>query len=80
VGWVLIATAVLVLVPVALQLRSRERGLRDFAGYFIFAAGLCTVGAAELWLVGDAERVAMLAGLAAVVAGLLVARFASRTK
>jgi uncharacterized membrane protein len=75
VGWVLIATAVLVLVPVALQLRSRERGLRDFTGYLLFSAGLFTVGAAELWLTANAERVAMLAGLAAVVGGLIVARF-----
>ena len=77
-GWFLIATAVLVLVPVALQLRSRERGLRDFAGYFVFAAGLFTVGAAERWLAGDAERIAMLTGLAAVVGGLLVARLTAR--
>jgi apolipoprotein N-acyltransferase len=78
VGWILIATSVLVLVPVALQLRKRERGLRDFVGYFIFAAGLFTVGAAERWLAGDAEQIAMLSGLAAVVLGLIVARLAAR--
>jgi hypothetical protein len=74
VGWVLIVTAVLVLVPVALQLRTGEHGILDFAGYFLFASGLFIVGASELWLDPAIEGTGMLIGLGAVIAGLIVAR------
>lgn len=74
IGYVLMATAILVLVPVALQLRSGEQRPLDFAGYFLFAAGLLAVGAGEAWLGGRAAIIATFGGLAAVLLGLLVAR------
>lgn len=73
-GWILIITAALVMVPVALQLRAGENKFRDFGGYVLFALGLVLVGAAERWATGTTERTMTLAGLAAVVGGLLVAR------
>lgn len=73
-GWILIVTAVLVMVPVVLQLRAGERNIRDFGGYVLFALGLVLVGAAERWATGSAEQTMTYAGLAAVVGGLLVAR------
>lgn len=73
-GWILIVTAALVLVPVALQLRAGEYSGRDFAGYLLFAAGLASVGAAERWSPADLEQTLMLAGLGLVLAGLIVAR------
>ena len=73
-GWILIVTAVLVMVPVALQLRAGEHRFRDFGGYVLFALGLVLVGAAERWATGTTERTLTLAGLAAVVGGLFVAR------
>lgn len=73
-GWVLIITAVLVMVPVALQLRAGEHRFREFGGYVLFAIGLVLVGAAERWATGTAERVLTVAGLVSVLGGLLVAR------
>lgn len=73
-GWILIITAGLVLVPVALQMRSGEHGIRDFGGYLLFAAGLVLVGAAELWAMGGTATAMTVAGLVSVLAGLLIAR------
>lgn len=74
VGYILVATAVLVLVPVALQLRTGEQSAMDFVGYFVFAGGLLAVGAGEAWLQGPSSMVATFGGLAAILAGLLLAR------
>ena len=73
-GWILIITALLVMVPVALQLRAGETRFRDFGGYVLFAVGLVLVGAAERWASGTTESAMTFGGLAAVIFGLLVAR------
>ena len=73
-GWILIITAGLVLVPVALQLRAGEYGIRDFGGYLLFAAGLVLVGAAERWAAGAVATGMTIGGLLSVLAGLLIAR------
>ncbi len=73
-GWILIITALLVMVPVALQLRAGETRFRDFGGYVLFAVGLVLVGAAERWAAGTAAQVMTFGGLALVLGGLLVGR------
>lgn len=73
-GWVLIVTALLVMVPVVLQLRAGETRFRDFGGYVLFAIGLVLVGVAEQWATGTTANGLTLGGLAAVISGLLVAR------
>ncbi len=67
-------TAVIVLLPVAFQLRSGEHRLLDFTGYLLFAFGLFFVGATERWASGRNEQIGMIVGLAAVLLGLLLAR------
>lgn len=73
-GWILIVTALLVMVPVVLQLRAGETRFRDFGGYVLFAIGLVLVGAAERWATGTTGQAMTLSGLASVIFGLLVAR------
>ncbi len=71
-GFFLMATAAIVLVPVFLQVRAKEHGLRDVWGYILFAAGLFSVGASYSFLDGDARRDVAIGGLAAVLIGLFV--------
>jgi hypothetical protein len=71
-GYFLMATAVIVLFPVFLQVRAKEHGLRAVWGYFLFAAGLFTVGVAEAFLEATARRDLTIAGFAAILIGLFV--------
>lgn len=71
-GVFLMITALIVLVPVFLQIRAKEHGLRDVWGYILFAAGLFTVGASYYFLDGDARRDLSIAGFVAVLIGLFV--------
>jgi len=77
-GYFLMATGALVLVPIVLQLRSGEYGLRDVLGYLIFVVGLFTVGIGYAFLEGTDQRRLALAGLGAVLVGLLVVQFTER--
>jgi hypothetical protein len=71
-GVFLMATAVLVLFPVFLQLRGKEYGLRAVWGYVLFAIGLFSVGASYSFLDGGARRNLSVAGFAAILVGLFV--------
>jgi hypothetical protein len=73
-GWFLIATAVLVLIPVVLQYRAGEQSLRDLLGFLLFAAGLFIVGLSQIVSEGDARTWGSYGGLAVVVLGLLLGR------
>lgn len=71
-GVFLMVTAVLVLVPVFLQIRAKEYGLRSAWGYLLFAIGLFSVGASYSFLVGEPRRNLSIAGFAAILIGLFV--------
>ena len=71
-GWFLMATAVVVLFPVFLQIRSKEYGLRAAWGYLLFAVGLFSVGASYSFLEGASRRNLSIAGFAAILIGLFV--------
>ena len=77
-GFFLMATAVLVLVPVVLQLRSGEYGLRDVLGYLIFILGLFAVGVGYAFFEGPDQRNLALGGLGAVLVGLMVVQYTER--
>lgn len=77
-GFFLMITAALVLVPVVLQLRSGEYGVRDVVGYLIFILGLFAVGAGYAFLDGPDQRNVGLGGLAAVLLGLMVVQYTER--
>lgn len=78
-GFFIIVTALVVCVPVLLQLRSGEEQLRDMWGYLLFAAGLFIVGLAYAILAQPAQTYAVWAGLAAAVAGLFAHHRESRS-
>lgn len=71
-GVFLMFTAVIVLIPVFLQLRAREYDWRAVWGYLLFAAGLFSVGASYSFFDGDARRNLSIAGFAAILIGLFV--------
>lgn len=71
-GVFLMVTAALVLVPVFLQIRAKEYGLRSAWGYLLFAIGLFSVGASYSFLAGEARRNLSIAGFAAILIGLFV--------
>jgi hypothetical protein len=71
-GFFLMATGVIVLFPVVLQVRGKEHGWRDVWGYFLFAAGLFTVGVAESFFEAVTRRDLTIAGFAAILIGLFV--------
>jgi hypothetical protein len=77
-GFFLMATAALVLVPVLLQLRSGEYGIRDVVGYLIFILGLFAVGVGYAFFEGTDQRSVALGGLAAVLVGLGVVQYTER--
>jgi hypothetical protein len=77
-GFFLMATAALVLVPVVLQLRSGEYGLRDVLGYLIFILGLFAVGVGYAFFEGPDQRNLALGGLGAVLIGLMVVQYTER--
>ena len=77
-GFFLMATALLVLVPVMLQLRSGEYGMRDVVGYLIFILGLFAVGVGYAFFEGPDQRGLALGGLAAVLVGLAVVQYTER--
>jgi hypothetical protein len=67
-----------VLVPVVLQLRSGEYGLRDVLGYLIFILGLFAVGVGYAFFEGPDQRNLALGGLGAVLIGLMVVQYTER--
>lgn len=77
-GFFLMATALLVLVPVILQLRARDYALREVWGYFIFVLGLFAVGCAYAFFDGAELRKLSLGGLGAVLVGLFFVQLTER--
>jgi hypothetical protein len=71
-GVFLMVTGAIVLVPVFLQVRAHDHGLREVWGYVLFAVGLFSVGASYSFFEETARRNLSVAGLAAILIGLFV--------
>ena len=72
IGIFLFVTALVVLIPVLLQLRAGRFHWREVWGMFVLVAGFMAVGAAYMFFAGQQQRWLSLAGLGAVLFGLLV--------
>ena len=72
IGVVLAVTAMVVAIPVVLQLRSHERRLRDVWGHFVFVAGLLVVAAAYAFQADEAQYYMSVGGLIAALFGLFI--------
>lgn len=71
-GVFLIVTALMILVPVLVQIRDGRFQWREVWGMFVLVAGFAIVGAAYMFFVGTEQRWLSLLGLGAVLFGLLV--------
>lgn len=72
VGVFLFITALVILIPVVLQIRDGRFHWREVWGMFVLVAGFVMVGSAYMFLGGQQQRWLSLAGLGAVLFGLLV--------
>lgn len=72
IGIVLGVTAMVVLVPVLLQMRTDGRKFRDVWGHFVFVAGLLCVAAGYGLFADNRQRYLAFGGLAAALIGLFV--------
>jgi hypothetical protein len=71
-GVFMILTAVMVLVPVYLQLRASETRIREVWGHFMLAAGLMVVGVGFWFFTARQQTWIAAGGTLAVFIGLLV--------
>jgi hypothetical protein len=71
IGIFLLISAVVVLVPVVLQIRQGESRLRDVWGYIVFVAGLIVVAAGDSTLARAHQSRFALAGVMLALLGLL---------
>lgn len=76
-GYFMLATALIVAIPVALQLRAREADWKHVWSPFLFILGLAGIGAAYAFGTPDNQRAIAIVGVAAMLLGLL---FAQRTR
>lgn len=72
IGIMLAVTALVVLIPVLLQMRTDGRKLRDVWGHFVFVAGLLCVAAGYGLFTGGRQKTLAIGGLAAALVGLFV--------
>jgi drug/metabolite transporter (DMT)-like permease len=72
IGIFLFVTAIVILIPVALQIRDGRFHWREVWGMFVLVAGFMIVGAAYTFFAGQNQRWLSLVGLGAVLFGLLV--------
>jgi membrane-bound ClpP family serine protease len=68
----MICTALVVLVPVLLQLRMGESRLREVWGYFVFIVGLLLIAAGDTTRGRDHQATFTLVGVVATVVGVIV--------
>jgi hypothetical protein len=71
IGIFLLLSALVVLVPVVLQIRLGESRLRDVWGYILFIAGLLVVAAGDSTLARTHQSQFAMAGVVLALAGLL---------
>jgi hypothetical protein len=72
IGIFLLLSALLVMIPVALQLRQREIRWADTRGYALFVIGLLVAAAADSRAAGSHRTSLAVAGVILSLAGLLV--------
>ena len=72
VGILLAITALVVLVPVVLQMRTDGRRLRDVWGHLVFGLGLLCVAAGYALFADVRQRYLAVGGLALALIGLFV--------
>lgn len=72
VGVFLVLTALVILVPVLLQIRDGRFHWREVWGMFVLVAGFVAVGAAYIFFAGPEQRWLSLVGLGAVLFGLFI--------
>lgn len=72
VGSFLLVTALVILVPVLLQIRDGRFHWRDVWGMFVLVAGFAVVGVGYLFFAGGQQRLLSLIGLGGVLFGLFV--------
>ena len=72
VGTFLLMTAIVILVPVLLQIRDGRFHWREVWGMFVLVAGFVIVGIGFAFFAGGTQRLLSLIGLAGVLFGLFV--------
>jgi uncharacterized membrane protein YfcA len=72
VGTFLLMTAIVILVPVLLQIRDGRFHWREVWGMFVLVAGFVIVGIGFAFFAGGPQRLLSLIGLAGVLFGLFV--------
>jgi uncharacterized membrane protein YfcA len=72
VGIFLFVTALVILIPVLLQIRDGRFHWREVWGMFVLVAGFMAVGTGYVFFAGQEQRWLSLLGLGAVLCGLLV--------
>ncbi|MEO5509480.1 MAG: hypothetical protein ABIS27_02555 [Longimicrobiales bacterium] len=72
VGIILGITALVVLIPVLLQMRTDGRKLRNVWGHFVFVTGMLCVAAGYAFFADARQRYLAIGGLAAALLGLFV--------
>jgi hypothetical protein len=73
-GYFILVTAVLVAVPVLLQMRAREADFRHAWAPVLFFVGLAVTGAAFAFIGPDRQMSIALAGVAAMLIALMFAQ------
>jgi drug/metabolite transporter (DMT)-like permease len=72
IGFFLFLTALVILIPVVLQIRDGRFHWREVWGMFVLVAGFVLVGTGYMFFSGQPLRWLSLVGLGAVLFGLLV--------
>lgn len=73
-GYFMLLTALIVAIPVVLQLRAREADWKHIWSPILFVLGLAATGAAYAFDVPQNQRSIAVAGVAAMLLGLLFAQ------
>jgi hypothetical protein len=73
-GYFMLVTAIIIAVPVLLQLRSRETEFRKMWGSVLFFIGLGATGCAFAFVQSDKQTSIAVAGVAAMLVSLLFAQ------
>ena len=76
-GYFMLVTAVVVAIPVVLQLRAREADWKYAWSPILFVVGLATIGAGYAFAAEADQRLIAITGIAAMQIGLV---FAQRTR
>lgn len=73
----MLVTAVIVAIPVVLQLRAREADWKHAWSPILFVIGLAATGAAYAFGTGTSQKSIAVAGVAAMLLGLIFAQKAT---